>query len=104
MKQDENQEGDIQLGDDFDGFDETGNANTASVQHAFVVRHDVSTKVKLDRMQVVLQLARKEKKISHGNLVREALDALGEKVGYDKLEKKYWELIDYIDADYVLKK
>lgn len=69
-------------------------------QHSFTVRHDVSTKVLLDRIQKLKELTTPGVKgISQGSIVREALELLAKDMDYDKLAKKYSEFVAHINAD-----
>lgn len=76
--------------------------NSKEVQHSFTVRHDVSTKVLLDRIQRLKDLTTPAAKLSQGAIVREALELLAKEMGYDKLEKKYTDFLAHISEDSVL--
>lgn len=76
-----------------------------SVQHAFTIRHDVSTKVLLDRIQRVKELTTPNaRSISQGSIIREALNLLAKDIDFNKLEKKYSEFLSHITEDEILKK
>ena len=77
-------------------------ANPKEVQHSFMVRHDVYTKVLLDRIQRLKDLTTPAAKLSQGAIVREALELLAKEMEYDKLEKKYADFLAHISEESVL--
>lgn len=72
-------------------------------QHSFTVRHDVSTKVLLDRILKLKELTTPgAHNITRGSVVREALELLANEMDYVKLEKKYADFIAHIDNSSIL--
>jgi len=82
------------------------NSNKPKIaQHSFTVRHDVETKVLLDKIKRLIELTDPTAtNVSQGSIVRKALDLLAENMGYDKLEKKYSEFLAHINTESVLNK
>jgi glutamate synthase domain-containing protein 2 len=76
--------------------------NSKEVQHSFTIRHDVSTKVLLDRIQRLKDLTTLAAKLSQGAIVREALELLAKEMEYGKLERKYADFLAHISEDSVL--
>ncbi|TXN37733.1 hypothetical protein FVB32_05440 [Flagellimonas hymeniacidonis] len=69
-------------------------------QHTFTVRHGVSTKVLLDRIQKIKELTTPgADNISKGGIIREALELLAKDMDYAKLEKKYAEFVQHISEE-----
>jgi len=80
------------------------NDKKKETQHTFSIRHDVSTKVLLDRLQKVKTLTTPTKKtITRGTIIREALELLAKNMDYSKKEKKYFEFLEHINSKTVLK-
>ena len=77
-------------------------ASSKEVQHSFTLRHDISTKVLLDRIKKLKELTTPtSKSLSQGSIVREALELLAKDMDYDKLAKKYSEFIEHINEESV---
>jgi len=89
--------------DDFENQKRSIKKKTKSTQHAFTVRHDVATKVLLEKIKRIKELTEpKEKSSSQGSIVGEALQLLAKKMNLEKLEKQYSKFLKHINEDSVL--
>lgn len=80
-------------------------ATDKAVQHSFTVRHDVSTKVLLDKIQRIKELTTPNaKNISQGSIICEALELLAVEMDFKKLQKKHAEFLSHINEESILKK
>jgi len=68
-------------------------------QMNITIRHDVSTKVLLEKIQKVRELTEPQK-VSQGDIVREALNLLAEQMDLPKKEKKYAQFMRFIEEKY----
>jgi hypothetical protein len=68
-------------------------------QLTFSVRHDVSTKILLDKIQKIMELTEPQK-VSQGDIVRQALNLLAEELELPKKEKKYTQFMKFIEEKY----
>ena len=65
-------------------------------QMNITIRHDVSTKVLLEKIQKVRELTEPQN-VSQGDIVREALNLLAEQMEMTKKEKKYPQFMKFIE-------
>lgn len=78
-----------------------GRPGKPETQYTFSIRHDLSTKVLLDKIQKIQELTNPAVgRISHGDVVRQALELLAKEMNMPKQEKTFTQFMKFIEEKY----